>query len=411
MPFADNKRLPFDERHVLVGLGKINISSINKDDQGLYKCTVVLLNSERSEMEFNLKVIAPSVLSPFSFPDNLEEGMRISIICSVISGDSPITIKWFKNEQLIDSNIQSKYKIAVINEYVSSLIMDKVDKYYNGNYTCQSSNTLSSVNHTASLMIKSRSFFILKPIPKMATIESSVLFDCQAEGYPESVIRWKFSSVSSHSEPISILSSPRIHVLENGSLLIKSVTHEDEGNYFCEASNNIGKSVSVSTFLKIYEPPKIRPMDDKMITKKGQKVNLICQSTASLPFVVEWFKNGELIISNTNYLIREEGIGNQKLSTLTIKTCTRNDTALFRCVVTNFYKQSVSSVKMIVQEPSDPPINLQILRIKSKSVSLSWTIAFNGNSPIIGFEIEYRKNSGNYILIVYNRADINYLYF
>ena len=328
------------------------------------------------------------------FPNNLEEGMRISIVCSVISGDSPIVIKWFKDGQLIDSSLHSHYQIANINEYVSSLVMNKIDKYYSGNYTCQSSNNLASVNYSSSLMIKSRPSFILKPIPKISTTESSVLFDCQAEGYPESVIRWKFLPTLSNLEPIAILSSPRIHVLENGSLLIKFVTFEDEGDYYCEASNNIAKSVTVSTTLKVYEPPKILPMDDKIILKKGQKVDLLCHSTASSPFTVEWFQNSEKIISNYNYFIKEEGSKNKKTSTLTIKSPSRDDTALFRCVVTNFYKQSVSSIKMIIQEPSDPPINLQILQIKSKSVSVSWSVKFNGNSPIIGYEIEYRKSLG-----------------
>lgn len=49
-----------------------------------------------------------------------------------------------------------------------------------------------------------------------------------------------------------IVSSPHIHVLENGSLNIISVQTEDKGRYLCEASNGVGPSLSTAVDLIVH---------------------------------------------------------------------------------------------------------------------------------------------------------------
>ena len=49
--------MPFDERHIHIGQGRMNIVSVNKDDYGQYKCVVVSLNGEKYETIFHLQVV------------------------------------------------------------------------------------------------------------------------------------------------------------------------------------------------------------------------------------------------------------------------------------------------------------------------------------------------------------------
>lgn len=49
----------------------------------------------------------------------------------------------------------------------------------------------------------------------------------------------------------SIVSSPHIHVLENGSLSIVSVLSDDKGRYLCEASNGVGPAISATVALTV----------------------------------------------------------------------------------------------------------------------------------------------------------------
>lgn len=209
--------------------------------------------------------------------------MRTSVICSVTSGDAPVTMNWLRNNQLITSdgpsdlagsgltNSESKlqFQIVSLNQFVSSLLINKLSSEYSANYTCTSSNSVGTANHTAFLQIKSRTRFALKPLARQyAIIGEAVRFDCQAIGHPQPVVRWKYlgssSLLDSHAlvqlldsrdkldfggtnsaaylsngnvQSVSILSNPRVHVLENGSLIIKQVQQDDEGSYQCEASN------------------------------------------------------------------------------------------------------------------------------------------------------------------------------
>uniref|UniRef100_T1KP14 Uncharacterized protein n=1 Tax=Tetranychus urticae TaxID=32264 RepID=T1KP14_TETUR len=405
----NNRRLPFEERHIHVGLGKINILSVSKEDAGFYKCIVSSLNGERYESNLYLHVVAPPILSPFSFPTSLEEGMRISIMCSVISGDPPITIAWLKNGLPLADRSEPNPSIHIVSltEYVSSLIIENLNKTDSGNYTCSASSLHSWTSYSAQLTVKSKPHFTLTPSGRIATTEMPVLFNCQADGVPSPVIRWKFQrSATQTSEPVAILSSPRVHVLENGSLHIRTVSLDDEGTYLCEASNGLGKSISVSAFLKVHEPPKIRPVTSKSIVKRSERTELICQASGSLPMVIEWFKDGYPLSQgsdegnlhtstsySSNYNLREEDDAKYKVSILTIHSATRNDSALYICNAINFYGSAKTIVKVIVQEPSDPPDNLRATQIKSNSLTVTWTVHHTGNSPILGFIIEYRTAS------------------
>lgn len=353
---------------------------------------------------------APPILSPFSFPTSLEEGMRISIMCSVISGDPPITIAWLKNGLPLADRSEPNPSIHIVSltEYVSSLIIENLNKTDSGNYTCSASSLHSWTSYSAQLTVKSKPHFTLTPSGRIATTEMPVLFNCQADGVPSPVIRWKFQrSATQTSEPVAILSSPRVHVLENGSLHIRTVSLDDEGTYLCEASNGLGKSISVSAFLKVHEPPKIRPVTSKSIVKRSERTELICQASGSLPMVIEWFKDGYPLSQgsdegnlhtstsySSNYNLREEDDAKYKVSILTIHSATRNDSALYICNAINFYGSAKTIVKVIVQEPSDPPDNLRATQIKSNSLTVTWTVHHTGNSPILGFIIEYRTASG-----------------
>lgn len=54
---SSNKRMPFDERHLVPMLGSITISPVERSDQDYYRCIVLTSNGERAEQEFYLNVV------------------------------------------------------------------------------------------------------------------------------------------------------------------------------------------------------------------------------------------------------------------------------------------------------------------------------------------------------------------
>ena len=191
---------------------------------------------------------------------------------------------------------------------------------------------------------------------------------------------------SNNVQSVSILSNPRVHVLENGSLIIKSVQLEDEGTYMCEASNGIGRQVEAYAALLVFSAPRIKMSFDFSKTtnglhqnilnhrlsssifntvtsnlntisiKKGDQASFTCSALGSQPLNVQWTHNGILLpntnteniaISNSNtkdliYSINEQLTNDQlKQSTLTIKLNARNSSGIIRCQATNFFSNNV----------------------------------------------------------------------
>lgn len=379
----------------------------------------------------HVPAVARIVMSAFVFPDNLEEGMRASVVCSVVSGDPPITIKWFKDGREIgtgSSSTDPMLKIVSITEFVSSLIIDRLDRSFSGNYTCKASSDFAgSANHTARLSVRSKPVWILKPASQTVIAGSSARLDCLADGFPEPVIRWKRvrgssrdassnapfhgsaffddspSSSSDQRNTVTILSSPRIHVLENGSLVIKSVQVEDQGKYFCEASNGVSKSEETSAELLVYEAPTVRPVSNQLSIKRSERTEISCRAVGSPLLQFRWFKNDQPLRVNErsfldHYSIHEdESNRRERMTVLMINSVTRNDSAVFTCQASNHYGTDRANIRLLVQEPPDAPSGLRFLEISSRSVTLSWSIAFNGNSPIIGYEIVHRASHGESI--------------
>ena len=233
---------------------------------------------ERLIKMFLFSAAAP-IMSAFEFPTNLEEDMRTSVICSVTSGDAPVTMNWLRNNQLITSTDQAsglssslaspesklQFQIVSLNQFVSSLLINKLSSEYSANYTCTSSNSVGTANHTAFLQVKSRTRFALKPLARQYTIiGEAVRFDCQAIGYPQPVVRWKYLGSSSlldnhaliqlldsrdkldfggpnsaylnngNVQSVSILSNPRVHVLENGKLSKNQLSLPTNGEFWLE---------------------------------------------------------------------------------------------------------------------------------------------------------------------------------
>lgn len=186
-------KFPQGRRHQIYLNGTLIVHDVARSDQGFYKCKVFAnkqqqpaelqadqssqqqqreqVEHETSSNEFFLNVLVPPVISPFSSSESLREGMRNFLTCSVIEGDSPISLGWFKDSQPIEEYIQTvasgppstgdeatidspllnsqlarqqhsfgihhqRIRVETSNEYTSTLYFSQVEFRDNGNYTC-----------------------------------------------------------------------------------------------------------------------------------------------------------------------------------------------------------------------------------------------------------------------------------
>lgn len=94
---------------------------------------------------------------PFHFSNNLKEGGKTNIVCSVTSGDLPINFSWRKDGKPLphDPDIHEH-----VMDMVSTLRINNLAAKHSGYYTCIATNPASSANYTAKLIVKGiRIFF------------------------------------------------------------------------------------------------------------------------------------------------------------------------------------------------------------------------------------------------------------
>ena len=75
----------------------------------------------------------------------------------------------------------------------------------------------------------------------------------------------------------------------------------------------------------------------------------------------------------------------------TFKPVTQNSKLL--TVNPRFSYTNINVSPLWILEPPDPP-EVEIREVKDRTIALRWTMGFDGNSPITGFDIESKNKSG-----------------
>lgn len=101
-----------------------------------------------------------------------------------------------------------------------------------------------------------------------------------------------------------------------------------------------------------------------------------------------WQQNSASLETNSKKSISKNG-------TLLIKDCQRADEANYTCSVENTYGKDQITYTVRVIVPPDPP-SLLVVDIFSDSLQLQWSDNNNGGSAILGYVINFKKESGDW---------------
>ncbi|GIY60808.1 titin [Caerostris extrusa] len=132
---------------------KLVISKVNADSNGNYTCKVSNSKGfdEKSAI-LSVKGFGEPKIKSFHFSNELELGMRESVHCTVLYGDTPFELSWFKDGQLLKDG--QGISIRKMDEYHSNLVISNIDADSNGNYTCKVTNIKGSDAKSAILSVK-----------------------------------------------------------------------------------------------------------------------------------------------------------------------------------------------------------------------------------------------------------------
>ncbi|XP_071033639.1 cell adhesion molecule Dscam1-like [Parasteatoda tepidariorum] len=388
----DGIRLPDNHRQTVYPNGTLLVRQVERMvDEGRYTCTLRNKEGESAKGSVYITVRVRPVIEPLYLPSSVQMGQRLSMTCTVIKGDPPITLKWLRDEHVLQKD--GDVRIHSMADYSSTLLFDPVKPEHRANYTCVASNEAGSERHSVAMVIHVPPRWKTEPNDVDVIKGRSVMIDCEADGFPPPRLTWRKAegTVPESYKPIS--SSSHLHVFENGSLTILDVAEIDAGYYLCQASNGIGSGLSKVISLTIHVAAHFTNKFHAEIVKKGQDAKMSCQAFGERPLAIEWTKDKQTLNTKlmTRYRLTETVFSNGSLSELLIESVGREDSALFTCLATNSYGKDETNIQLIIQEKPDIPQDVKVIRTGSRSLDLSWSPPYSGNSRLLKYTFSYKK--------------------
>ncbi|RWS28200.1 Down syndrome cell adhesion molecule-like protein [Leptotrombidium deliense] len=384
----DGRRLPQNHRQKVFTNGTLVISDVERNsDAGKYECNVQNEEGRIAKRDVFINVIVSPVVEPFSFSNDLVAGKRAGVACIVSSGDLPMNITWLKDGQQLPVALAASINS---NDFTSFLSFTAVSRAHNGNYTCEAPNPAHKANYTATMIVQVPPTWIIEPKDKSVVKGHSIRFDCQADGFPLPIIRWK-KSIDGEDFKV-VISNANIQTLENGSLTIRDASKMDAGQYMCQAINGVGPGASTVVRLTVNVAAHFEKKFETQTVKKGDDVSLSCKAMGEKIIKILWSKDRQPINANNEprYTFEEEEGDEFSKSIIRIASVDRRDSALFTCSAHNTFGKDSTNFQVLVQEPPDCPPDLKASEIGSRLITLTWNHPYSGNSPVTNYIIEYK---------------------
>jgi Down syndrome cell adhesion molecule len=196
--------------------------------------------------------------------------------------------------------------------------------------------------------------------------------------------------------------SSGIETYNNGSLIIRNVTREHEGNFLCQANNGIGAGLSKLIRLTVHVGPHVIVRNKQVSVRRGERITLRCEADGDKPLDITWrFKNGPNIGKSfdARYEVKKSDLSKGAMSELTILQSILSDRGDYTCVATNQFGHDHSVVHLQVQEPPSAPRNLLVNELNSRSVTLTWSgqdkhdpIGYVDSQPVTRFLLQFKES-------------------
>ncbi|XP_047735804.1 Down syndrome cell adhesion molecule-like [Hyalella azteca] len=372
----------------------LTIDPVKGHHQGNYSC-VAANPAGQMAVHMALAVNEPPRLLAITFPaPQFLEGEVAQSNCVLTSGDKPVVISWLFNGRPLHST--DDVQIDKVGGRTSILTIDPVRGHHQGNYTCVASNHAGQMAVDTTMVVNEPPLLLPIHLESDRFLEGDFAqLNCVLRSGDRPVTTtWLFNG-----RPL--VPSDDVHVTKMGQrssiLTIDPVRGHNQGNYTCVATNQAGEA-AVHTRLEVQAPPKFQIQYRNQTALHGADAVLECEAEGETPIGIVWKKDGQNVEPDleTRYTIRDEARSSGVHSSLSIKKTDRPDSASFTCIATNPFGSADTNINLIVQEIPEQPSGLKVLDKTGRSVELSWTPPYDGNSPITRYIVEYKQSKQNW---------------
>ncbi|XP_068224096.1 cell adhesion molecule Dscam1 isoform X18 [Palaemon carinicauda] len=393
------RMLPINRRQKTFANGTLIVEAVQRSaDQGRYTCVARNSQGYTARGDLDVQVMEPPELLPIDFGlEAFYEGDLAQASCRLRKGDEPVMIRWLLNDvELVNSD---STQINSLGSRTSVLTLDPIRAHHQGNYSCSATNDAGVVKVSATLIVNVPPRWIVEPADKAFALGSDARLECKADGFPRPTLGWKKAAGRTPGDYRDLgVDNPNVKVTEEGTLQISNIQKSHEGYYLCEANNGIGAGLSTVIYVRVQAPPQFKIQYRNQTAKRGEDAVLECEAEGETPIGILWSKNKLSVdqAAEPRYTIREEMRGGGVHSSLSIKTTDRSDSAVYTCVATNAFGSADTNINLIIQEHPEQPNSLKVLDKSGRSVELSWTPPYDGNSPITRYIVEYKLSRRNW---------------
>ncbi|XP_076235762.1 cell adhesion molecule Dscam2 [Calliopsis andreniformis] len=349
-------------RKITVNDSTLHISSIARDDKGMYQCFAKNdYEMVQATAELRLGDAAPQLLYKF-IEQTIQPGPSISLKC-IATGNPTPHFSWTLDGFPLPQNDRfmiGQY-VTVHGDVISHVNISVVHVEDGGEYRCTAANRVSKVHHSARLNIYGLPH--VRPMGSYAAVAGqTAVIKCPVAGFPiESIIWEKDNKI--------LPTSLRQIVTPNGTLVLHHVDNStDRGTYTCTAKNKQGRSDSQTVHIEVKVPPTIAPFSFNKDLSEGVRAQVTCMvEKGDPPFTIAWSKDGEPIAGPG-----PPGFGNSGLtgprhtqtpaglrvtnidahsSTIVIERVSAAHTGNYTCLARNSVAEVLWTAELIVRVP------------------------------------------------------------
>ncbi|XP_076858117.1 matrix-remodeling-associated protein 5 [Brachyhypopomus gauderio] len=321
-------------RYVVFDNGTLYFNYVGLKEEGNYTCYAEN-QMGKDEMKVQIKVLAeaPTIRNNTYKVFRVAHGDTVSITCSAKGEPSP-SVTWLSPTNHIILSASDKYQLTTD----GTLLIRKVQRFDNGNYTCTAKNTAGMdkkvvhVEVLVSVPVINGQQSQISIKEEIAKKDQQVLLHCKAEGTPAPQVMWVLPDNV-------VLPAPyyggRITVHHNGTLDIRSLRKSDSAQLLCIARSEAGEArlqVHLHVVEQLEEPQLKNLAAESVQLVDGVSVTLNCSIEGKPTPEITWIlPNGTSLQSGTDFL----RFYHQLDGSLVIREPTVSEAGIYRCVGSN----------------------------------------------------------------------------
>ncbi|KAM9576400.1 matrix-remodeling-associated protein 5-like [Trichechus inunguis] len=254
---------PVEGRVTLHENRTLSIKEASFSDRGVYKCVASnAAGADSLAIRLHVAALPPVIHQEKQENISLPPGLSIHIHCTAKAAPLP-SVRWVLGDgtQVRPSQFVRGNLFVFPN---GTLYIRNLSPKDTGRYECVAANLVGSARRTVQLTVQraAANARITGTSPRRTDVRygGTLRLDCSASGDPWPRTQWRLPSQQMVDALFSF--DPRIKVFTNGTLVVKSVTDKDAGDYLCVARNRIGDDYVVLKVNVVTRPAKIEHKEE-----------------------------------------------------------------------------------------------------------------------------------------------------